>query len=169
MKAVLKTIDSVTEWSGKITSWLCVVLMLIITLEVLMRYVFNAATIWSYETSEMIGCTIFVMAFAYAMKHEAHVRIDIIRDRLQPRGKAIIDVAGSLICFFPLIVLLVFVSATWALDSWKNSEIMVHGAWYPPAAPWRTVIVIGLILFVFQGIAEFFRSFYLMIRNKPYV
>jgi len=168
MRTVLRTIDSITDWTGRIVSWLCVFLVVQITYEVAMRYVFNAPTVWGYETSEMVGCTIFVFAFSYALKTHAHVRIDIIHGYLPTRGKTIIDVLGHLICFFPLIILLTFVSADWATDSWRTSEIMVHGAWYPPAAPWRTVVVAGLILFAIQGAAQFVRDFYLLTRNKPY-
>ena len=102
MRRVLKVIDNTNEQMGRVFRWGLVVLVLIVSYEVMARYVFGAPTRWSYETDMMLSGTVYALAWAYALRHKAHVRIDLFYSRLSPRGKAIIDVIGALIAFFPL-------------------------------------------------------------------
>lgn len=168
MRSVVRVIDSVTEWTGRTICWLCVVLILVITFEVTMRYMFDAPTMWAHETSMMLGLTIYVFAYSYALKYGAHVRVDVFYTHLSPRRKAIIDVLGHIFLFLPLIILLIYISIDWMWCAWTKHEIMIFTAWFPPAAPWRTVFMIGLIVFVLQGGAQLTRDLYLLARNKPY-
>jgi len=168
MRAILRVIDSISEWTGKIARWFWVVVVLVMTYEVTMRYGFNAPTMWAYETSMMVGAATYALAFCYTHKHRAHVRVDVLYMRLSPRGRAIIDITGGLLLFFPLIIVLADMSVDVAWRAWLINEKSVETYWYPPIAPVRTVLAIGLILFLLQGGAQFFRDLYLLIRNKPY-
>jgi TRAP-type mannitol/chloroaromatic compound transport system permease small subunit len=133
---------------------------------VIMRYVFGASTLWAYEVGLMIGATIYVMAWAYVHKNHGHVRVDILYQRLSPRKQAIIDVIGDLFLFIPLMILLVSLSVDWAWRSWATNEKMYETGWYPPASPLRTMVALGVCLFALQGLAQFIRDLYLLIRNK---
>ena len=168
MRTILRVIDSTSEWVGKVARWFWVAVVLVMTCEVIMRYVFNSPTMWAYETSMMIGAVAYALAFCYTHKHRAHVRVDVLYMRLSPRGRAIIDVIGALLLFFPLIILLADMSIDFAWRAWVINEKSVETYWYPPIAPVRTVLAIGLSLFLLQGGAQFFRDSYLLIRNKPY-
>lgn len=168
MRTVLLVIDSISEWTGKIARWFWVAVVLVMTYEVTMRYAFNSPTMWAYETSMMIGTCAYVLAFAYAHRHHAHVRVDVLYTRLTSRSKAIIDVLGTLFLFFPLLILLSDMSFDVAWRAWVINEKSVETYWYPPIAPVRTAVALGLCLFVLQGGAHFYRDIYLLIRNKPY-
>jgi len=100
--------------------------------------------------------------------HKNHVRIDVFYGRLSPRGKAVIDVIGTLVAFFPLIILFVYVCAIRAWDSYVTNEVSWQSYWYPVLWPYRTLVTLGFILLLLQGSAQFFRDFYLLVRNKPY-
>ena len=168
MRAILKVIDSISEWTGKIARWFWIVVVLVMTFEVTMRYGFNHPTMWAYETSMMAGAVTYALAFTYTHKHRAHVRVDVLYAHLSPRSRAIIDVAGTALLFFPLIVLLASESVEIAWRAWVINEKSVETYWYPPIAPVRTALAIGLTLFLLQGGAQFFRDLYLLIRNKLY-
>lgn len=167
IRGTLSVADSISEWLGRSVSWLAFLLVLIGVYDVALRYLFNKPTIWAYETSCMIGATIIVAGWGYVLLHHGHVRVDVFYSRMSTRRKAIIDVFGDLLLFFPLVISLLWTSIPWMVDAWEKSEVMVETYWYPPAAPIRTVVVIGLAVFAFQGIAQFIRDLRLLIRSEP--
>ncbi len=168
MITALRVIDAISDWSGRIIRWLVVFLVVVVTTEVTMRYVFNRPTMWAFETSIMLGAAIYAMAWSYAQRHRAHVRVDVLYTHLSPRKKAIIDVVGYSLFFVPLIFILVDASITNAWEAWVARERMEKTFWYPPATPLRTVVALGFVLLALQGAAQLFRDFYFLVRNKPY-
>ena len=168
MRAILRVVDSISEWTGKAVRWLCVALVLVMTYEVTMRYVFDAPTMWAYETSVMIGGSIFVLGLAYVHRHRGHIRVDVFYEHLSPKGKAIIDVIFASLFLFPLLIILIDASVSYMWRAWLIGEKSVETYWYPPAAPFRTAVAIGFCLFLLQCLAQFVRDLYLLVRNKPY-
>jgi len=169
MRKALRVIDSISDWTGKLARWFCAGLVLVLTYEVMMRYAFNAPNVWAYETSVMIAGSMYVLFWSYDHRHHAHVRIDVFYTRLSPRGKAVIDVVGTLLFFFPLIILFSYTSATFTWRAWSIGErLNLTHCWFPPVAPLRTAVAIGILLFLLQGVAQFIRDLYLLIRNKAY-
>ena len=167
MRTVVKTIDSISEWAGKTIRWLCVVLVVVMVYEVIMRYGFGAPTMWAYETCIMLGAAIYGIAWSYTHRHNAHIRVDVFYMRLSPKGKAIVDVAGDLLFLFPLAIILIGISSAWTWRAWLTNEVMAETYWYPPSAPLRTVVTLGFCLFALQGVANFTRNLSLLIRSKP--
>lgn len=138
------------------------------TTEVVMRYAFNSPTMWSYETSMMIGGTTFAIGWAYVHKYHGHIRVDVFYERLSPRVKAILDVFFALFLLFPLLVLFIGISVSYMWQAWLIGEVSCESYWYPPLAPFRTVVAIGFCLFTLQAVAQFIRDLHMLIRNKPY-
>lgn len=168
MRRVLKAIDNTSEQVGRVFRWGLVLLVAIVSYEVIARFVFGAPTKWSYETDMMLSGTVYAFAWAYAVRYKAHVRIDLFYSRMSPRGKAVIDVIGALIAFFPLIIMLTYISSVRAWDSVVIGEFSQKSYWYPPLWPYRTAITLGFILLLAQGFAQFYRDVYTLVRNKPY-
>lgn len=168
MRKLLKFIDATSLWTGKIVRWLAVALVLIMSYEVFMRYVLNSPTMWAYETVIMTGAAMYVFAWTYVHREKAHIRVDVFYSRLSSRGKALVDALCTFFLFFPLISLLGYMAFTWMARAWKIGEKSVETYWYPPIAPLRTAVFIGLVLFGLQGLAQFIRDVYLLLRNKSY-
>ena len=168
MRKILATIDSISDWTGKTARWLTAILVLVMTYEVTMRYAFDSPTMWAYETSIMLGATIYALFWSYTHRHHSHVRVDVFYTRLSPRGKAVIDVLGTFFLFIPLLSVFAGTAVAWAWKAWVINEKMVETYWYPPSAPLRTVVAVGICLFALQCIAQFVRDVYFLIRNKPY-
>jgi len=166
MKKIVRVIDSVSEWTGKTVRWACVALVLVLCYEVTARYVFTAPTIWAHETSCMLGGTIVALGWAYTHRHHGHVRVDVFYARMSPKGKAITDVLCAFFLLFPLLAILIYTAADFMWIAWLKSEVLIESYWYPPAGPIRTGMFLGLCLFALQGIAQFIRDLYLLIRNK---
>ncbi len=167
MRTIIKTIDAISEYTGKTARWVCVALVAVVVYEVTARYVFNAPTVWAFETISMLLATIGALGWAYTHLHHGHVRVDVFYTHLSPKGRAMIDVGGYLIFFFPFLIMLVYASASGAWFSWSVGERLIEGYWYPPAYPIRIVMFVGASLFFLQGVAQFMRDLYQLIRSKP--
>lgn len=167
MRRILGAIDAFTETVGKIGCWFAVGMIALMSYEVIMRHVFDSPSMWAPETTIMMAVSLYVLGFAYAERHRAHIRVDVIYNYLSPRGKAFVDVFGSLLFFFPLIALTTITAISWAQWSWETNELMPLTGWLPPAAPLRTMVAIGFCILTLQGASHFFRDLYFLIRNKP--
>lgn len=158
MRRILWVIDTASEQVGSYARWLCLALVLVGTFDTFMRYVVNAPTVWAYETSSMLGGSIYSLGWAYAHLHRSHIRVDIFYSRLSERGQALADVIWALVFFFPLMGVLLYKAWFWALRAWARGEVMMESYWYPPAGPFRTVIAIGILLLLLEGLARFVRD-----------
>jgi len=166
MRITLRIIDSLSQWTGSSARWFCLALVLVGAYDVTLRYVFNAPTVWGYETMVMLGGGTYALGWTYSHLHKSHVRVDVFYVRLSPRGQAFIDIIGALIFFFPLMAVLIKTSIAWTWTAWVRHEVMIESYWYPPAAPFRTVIALGICLFTLQGLAQFIRDSYFLVRRK---
>jgi len=162
MKAILRVIDSISDYTGRATSWCCLVLVSVLVYEVTARYAFSRPTVWAYETSTMLGATIAALGWAYTHRHQGHVRVDVFYSRLSPKAKAISDVILALLFFFPLMAILTYIAWSRMSLSWAVGETLIETFWYPPAGPIRTIVFLGFFLFGFQGIAQFIRDLQLL-------
>jgi TRAP-type mannitol/chloroaromatic compound transport system permease small subunit len=166
MRNIVRVIDNISEYTGMVVRWACLALVLVLCFEVSARYVFNAPTMWSFETASMLGGTIAVLGWSYTHKHGGHVRVDVFYSHLPPRGKAILDVALALLFFFPLLFSLTYIAWDRMWFAWSMGEVMARSNWYPITGPIRTVVVLGLFLFALQGVAQFLRDLYRLTRNQ---
>lgn len=165
MKQILSVIDGISEWSGKIVSFLIVFIMGILLYEVAMRFVFNAPTNWAHElTMHMFGF-FSVLAGAYVLRYDQHVKIDIIYNLFSPRGRAIIDSVTYLV-FFLFIGLLLWHSAAIALWAIKIGQTVSPSPWGSPLWPTKTAVPVAALLILLQGIAQYIRVLTFAITGK---
>src|SRR4051812_47408919 len=84
----LNAVDRISTWAGKATSWLIVLLMLVICIEVFKRYILNAPTAWIFDLSNIVYGTLFMMCGAYTLAQNGHVRGDFLYSNMRPRTQA---------------------------------------------------------------------------------
>jgi TRAP-type mannitol/chloroaromatic compound transport system permease small subunit len=156
MKSILAVIDAVSEWSGKLVSFLIVFIMTILLFEVALRFVFNAPTIWAHELSMHLFGAYSVLAGAYVLLHDQHVKIDIIYLRFSPRNRAIIDLVTYLFFFMFIGILLRY---GWMI-AWRAIELrqtVSPSPWGSPIWPTKCTVPIAAFLILLQGLAQFIR------------
>ncbi len=158
MEKFLKAIDRVSEWSGKAVSWMIFPLMFIITYEVILRYVFSAATVWVFDTGYMIGGSMVTLGMGYVLLQKGHVRVDILYDKFSTRTKLLLDFILTLILFFPVMAVFLYTSAQYFFISWARGERSGYGIWEPTLIPFRLVIFISWVILTLAGIAWFIRT-----------
>jgi TRAP-type mannitol/chloroaromatic compound transport system permease small subunit len=158
MEKVFRLIDTLSEWTGKLASFLMAGLVVAICYDVALRYVFNRPTAWGFEITYMVYGAYAMLGVAYCEKFKAHVRMDMIYAKLSSRGKAWVDVVCYLLLFFPFLLVLTYKCAEhtlWSLQSGERSSVSV---WRPELGPFKLVITLGFILFIFQGLVNFLRA-----------
>lgn len=157
MKTFLSIIDSLSEWSGKIFSFLVVAATIVVVYEVMMRYVFNAPTVWGLELTIYLCAATYLMAGAYAHLYDAHVKVDVLYLRWTPRLRAIVDLATALF-FFIGVGLLLWVGVVWTIKAIVGGSTS-GSIWDPIIWPMRLLIPLGSFLLLLQGLAKFIRDF----------
>jgi len=105
LKRVLRSIDAVSKHSG-IFAWLIIPMCAIMTYEVVVRYGFNAPTIWANDLSKLIFGVYFVIGGGYTLVYDGHVRVDVLFRRLSLRKQAILNLVTSSVFFLPFVVVL---------------------------------------------------------------
>ncbi len=163
LERLLDRINVISEWSGEALKWLLIPLTGIVFGEVLLRYIFNAPTIWSYELTEYLFGFLSLMGGAYCMRLDIHVRMDFMRDRVSPRRKAILDVSTSLITIFYLGVLLMegWIYVWPAVLTLETSGTV----WDPPYWPYALALPIAVTLLLIQLSGNLMASIKKIINN----
>jgi len=167
LKKLLRGIDSISIFAVSWAKWFAWLLVLVGAYDTIVRHFFNAPTIWAYDTLCMAGGAMYVMGWSYDYLHDYHTRVDLFYNKFSKRNKSLTNIIFSIILFFPLMGALLKISITWAIKAWRINEIMISTFWYPPAAPYRTVFALGILFLVLQGIANFIRDLYFVIRGEP--
>ena len=157
MQKLLLFVDKLSTWVGQAFSWLIVALTLHITWEVYSRYVLDHPRAWAFDVMIMMYGTLFMMAGAYTLAKNGHVRGDVIYGYFTPRAQAILDLTLYIVFFIPGIVALTYAGYFYAAESWainEHSNITAEG---PPVYPFKTVIPLAGAFVLVQGIVEIIR------------
>ena len=157
MKAYINFADQFVVWIGRAFAWGIFILTAAVMYEVIMRYFFNAPTLWAFDfTIQMYGA-VFMMGGASAMSTKTHVKADMYYNRLSEKGQAILDLV-LFICFYaPGVFALTYAGYFYAKKAW----IVHETSWNSPAQIQvyfsKSLIPIAGLLLLIIGISEIFR------------
>ena len=166
MKRLLKIIDSLSEWSGKIFSYLLWPGVAVLVYEVVARYVFNAPTIWAHGMTQRIFAVYYFICGAYISLTRSHINMDIIYSRLTPRKRAILDLI-SFFFFFIFCGVLLWYGSRYAWGSLIRLE-PCNTPFRAPLYPIKLMIPLGALLIILQELAQLWRNLYFAITGKQY-
>jgi TRAP-type mannitol/chloroaromatic compound transport system permease small subunit len=152
--AVIRRIDRFSDVTGRLFALTQVFLMVTITYEVIVRYFFNAPTVWVFESSSMANGASFMLACGYALYKGAHVRTDIFWEQFSQRKRGIIDLVSYLVLFFPIMIFFMWVGLEGTLHSFNTGERSQESVWRAIMWPFRASIPLAAFLFMVQGISE---------------
>ena len=157
MKAYINFADQFVVWIGRSFAWGIFILTAAVMYEVIMRYFFNAPTLWAFDfTIQMYGA-VCMMGGASAMSTKTHVKADMYYNRLSEKGQAILDLV-LFICFYaPGVFALTYAGYFYAKKAW----IVHETSWNSPAQIQiyfsKSLIPIAGLLLLIIGISEIFR------------
>ena len=153
LKMVSRLIDTLNEWVGRGVSWVTLALVLVIFVDVVMRYLFNTSFVFTQELEWHLFAFIFLIGAGYTLLHDGHVRVDIIYQRLGWKGQAWINLLGVIFFLIPGCIMVM-------TTSWKfvvNSFLIMEGSPDPGGIPFRFIvkgfIPAGFCLLLIQGIS----------------
>jgi TRAP-type mannitol/chloroaromatic compound transport system permease small subunit len=157
MQKVLLFVDKISTFVGHAFSFLIVALTLHVAWEVFRRYALDSPRAWAFDVMIMLYGTLFMMAGAYTLAKNGHVRGDILYGFFRPRTQAALDLILYILFFLPGVVALTYAGYFYAAESWaikESSNITAEG---PPYYPFKTVIPVAGALVLMQGIVEIIR------------
>lgn len=158
LQKVIAYIDTITETTGKIASWFTGILVLLISYDVLMRYVFNTSSAKITELEWHFFSLIFLLGAAYALKHDKHVRVDVFYTNFSTKAKAVINLLGTLIFLVPFSLIVLILSINFAYNSFNISETSPDPGGLPYLFLIKSAIPVGFILLFLQGISIILKS-----------
>ena len=151
--ALARAIDALTERVGRVAIWLVLAATLISAGNALARYALGESSNAWLEIQWYLFGAMFLLAAGYTLKHNGHVRIDILYNRFGPRGQAWIDLAGGLLFLLPMAGLLLWLSWPMFHEAWLTHERSPDAGglvrW-----PVKLLLPVGFALLALQGVAE---------------
>lgn len=163
-KSFCRVIDVVNEWTGRLVSLLFLPLVLLVVIEVVLRYFFNRPTAWAWPIIIYLGALLATLGAGYTLIYGGHVKVDIVTARFSSRTRAIIDLVTSSVFFLGLMVL-VWKGTDEAVYSVQIREHYTVYRWWPILYPLRIGVAIGFLLLLFQGVAKLIRDLNTAIRT----
>ncbi len=157
MQRLLLGIDRLSTFVGQTFAWAILVLTGVVVYEVFVRYVFRAPTSWGYDVSYMLYGTLFMMAGAYALSRNGHVRGDFLYRNFTPRTQAWFDLVLFILFFFPAIFAFMISGWHFFADSFRQNERSMFSPTGPVIWPFKLLIPVVGVLLLLQGLVEVVR------------
>ena len=157
MQKLLLTVDKISTAAGQFFAWLIVALTFMIAWEVFSRYALDNPHPWAFDVMSMMYGSLFMMAGAYTLSKNGHVRGDVLYGFFPPRLQAGLDLTLYILFFIPGVVALAWAGYGFAAESWainEHSNVTANG---PPGYPFKTIIPIAGAILLAQGLVEIIR------------
>ena len=152
--------DRISNITGEATSWLTLAMVILTSIIVVMRYVFDAGLIWMQESVTWMHAAVFMVGAAYTLLHEEHVRVDIFYRKMSERRRAIVDLLGVVFFLLPLCGFLALMAYDFAAAAWSIHETSREpgGLPYPMIPLLKSIVIVMPVAVALQGISMLMRS-----------
>lgn len=165
INAYIKFIDKLNEKVGSLTSWLTALLVLVVSYDVVVRYIFGESSVGLQEFEWHLFALIFLVAAAYTLKMDDHVRVDVFYTKFSPKKQALVNFLGSIIFLIPFCLLVIYSSQDFVSLSFRIGETSPDAGGLPARYILKAFIPISFFLLLLQGIALALKSF-LQLKGK---
>ncbi len=165
IRMLVNFIDAVSEWSGRIFSWLVVAIISLSLFEVFTRRFLGKPTIWTHEIISYLFCGAVLLTIGYTMKYKAHANVDLIYEKLSPKTQAILDLIGYALfsVFFTIVVL--YEGTRFAAISWSMME-RTPSAFNFYIFPAKTMLPVGFLLVALQMISDIIKNIVFLAKGE---
>lgn len=154
---ISKAIDTINTKQGDLTSLLILPLAIVVFYEVIMRYVFNAPTIWGFEATIFLYGLHFMFGYSYTEVLEGNVKVDIFTSRMPEKTRAILNIITHCVFFLPVFSCLTYYVFQYALTSTMQLEVN-STSWAPPIWPFKLIMAFCFFLLLMQGVSNVLKS-----------
>ena len=152
--------DRISDVTGKLVAWFTLAMVLVTTIIVVLRYVFDAGFIWMQESVTWMHAAVFMIGAAYTLMHEEHVRVDIFYRKMSDKRRAVVDLVGVIIFLLPLCGYLALMAYDFAATSWSIQETSREpgGLPYPAIPLMKSIVIVMPIALALQGVSMMMRA-----------
>lgn len=154
MKSLVRTIDSISRASGALAAVLVIALIVLMLYDVMMRYVFNAPTLWGFEVNTFLMGASFILSVGYALSHDAHVRVDLLYSERTRPFLHWVDLIGFILLMLPISIWITGGLWNYFAEAYKTGERSGGSAWNPVLWPFRFILFLGFLALTVQIVAE---------------
>jgi len=144
-------LDRFAEATGRIIAWLTLCMVLITFSVVILRYLFQSGSIALQESISYLHACVFMLGAAYTLKHDGHVRVDILYQQFSARTRAWVDLLGTLLLLFPVCLFILFSSLEYVTTSWSIQEGSREAGGLDGVFLLKTAIPVMAVLLLLQG------------------
>ena len=164
-----KSIGNLSLLAGRLASWLTTILVLLICIDVFMRYSLNISHVWVTELETHFFALIFLLGAAYTLNKDAHVRVDLFYANVSERRKAIINFFGVLLFLIPWCLVVLRASFRYAQNSFRINETSPDPGGLPALWIIKFSIFFAFILLILEAIAVLIRSIQVLMGKRTAV
>ena len=158
MLKIINCLDAVSEYTGRAVAWLVLLLPMLIGYDVVMRYVLQRGSIAAQELEWHIFAVLILLGAAYTLKHDSHVRVDILYQKLNARHRAWINLGGYVFFLLPFCVLITESVWPFVYNAYIHSERSADPGGLPHRFLLKAMIPLGFVLLALQGAAEMLKQ-----------
>lgn len=151
-------VDGVIRWLGQAAAWLSLLMVLVTFLVVVLRYAFDQGSIALQESVTYMHASLFMLAIAYTLGRDGHVRVDILYQRLSRRGRAWVDLTGTLLLLVPVCLLILWLGWDYVLPSWRLREGSREAGGLAGVFLLKSLILVMPTLLLVQGLSWIIRN-----------
>ena len=156
--ALAGSLDLVNAWVGRLVAWLAVAMVLVTFLVVVLRYGFDQGSIALQESVTYMHAMLFMLAAAYTLQRDGHVRVDIFYQGFSRRGRAWVDLLGTLVLLIPVCLFILASSWGYVTESWAVHEGSREAGGLPYVYWLKTLMVLMPLLLLLQGVVWVLRN-----------
>tara|TARA_B100001758_G_scaffold237244_1_gene239124 strand:- start:17 stop:499 length:483 start_codon:yes stop_codon:yes gene_type:complete len=150
--------EKIIKKIGDICSWLSFILVILISLDVFLRYVFNFSSASLYELEWHMFAVIFMVGSSLTLQKDEHVRVDVFYNKFSDKGKNIINLIGNIIFLLPFSLIIFYTSIPFVEDSFKILESSPDPGGLPFRFLIKSIIPISFLLLAIQGVLNVFKN-----------
>ena len=155
---LIKIIDWISDWSGKAVSWLFLALIASVAYDLFARRFTGRATDWAFDINYMIYGTNFMIAGAYTLLHNGHVRVDVLYNNFSPRVQAALEITFLIVFLIPMCVFLLYSTGMDFAYSWEAKEVSIQSSWHPPIYHYKFVMPLTFAILLLQSLSQLVKN-----------
>lgn len=165
IRAIVKVIDAISEWSGRIFSWFIVAIITLSLYEVFTRRLLGAPTIWTHEIIAYCFGAAVLLTIGYTLKHRVHANVDVLYDYFSPKTQAILDLVTYTVFLGIFTSSLLYQGIKFAANSWAIME-RTPSAFNFYIFPAKTLLPVGVFLLAIQMISDVIKRIVFLVKGK---
>ncbi len=164
---VVLWIDQLNEIVGRTISWLTLIMVIVTFTVVVLRYLFNTGWIAMQESITYMHAMVFMLGAAYTLKHDGHVRVDILYREKSERFRIWVDTLGSLFLLLPVTLFITWISWEYVEASWSVMESSQEAGGIPAVFLLKSIILLMSVLLTLQGLSLFITNLMRLMGKLP--